>query len=922
MTAGNSQYAALKLASAADARTREIGLQQLLDIHRSAKSLRALDMSCYEVAARALYDDVHVVRFAALDLIFVLAQLYPAHRVEDALLSTTRPTVQQLADDAFEKICDAIVNDESLQATQLLGDFTQVSLDNLLRTLTKKAKRSVHATSILSATSAGPALSHNKHRGKHDWDSSGFKTSVAGAFVHALEDEFHEVRGAALGSIRRLSALYEEFALEAVDFLVDMINDEIDAVRRQSVDILADLCKRYRLELSTDQLDHFVTVLEDPDIDFVHLALQTLGYILYKDQEAVAAVIRILRTTLMNRPADHLAVLRCLRSIGTNNASLIATIHKDLLKIDPRFQQREQKLDDLQFISKLALVLNAGTLEPSILRTLPRYIRESESYLAAKYPGCFTVPDDVPALEAGTAQSLNKVAKMLDCIYAHIRRGDFSAAFRACQHTMQRLPAGDLTLLLPFLQSLDAVTSLLRTPAPQLLMSPPAGDVLAQLRLVVQTMQHMYLPCTALEPYAAFCLRLCELLSCLSNSDRNAVPGYLTDKGQIYDALVQMKANLPAMSLPALRDSTALMAVSVLRPTAQQWTRDRPLVHPCLSPLKVRCSMVIHVADSVADPANLLSALRLQIVFPDRRTRNFSPLPEHITPCSHSAQGTLYSDAKTGADEGATGYRREFLMTTVVSVDFDTAVWSEAACLRISPVLCITRTATDDDMVEQHHVPIPRRTSDTATTLDDRSSISSERLRESNFVEIETSAAPRSNVSNSAFSAAPPSRGDTPQVRSSTPGASLSLTATAPPTPHDSVHTQIIAAKDYLEKHNISELFTRLTARLVAQQPDDPRDFLVQEIRACRTQRTVKTPTQLQDVMSTKCSLFTEADLVATFRIFDPSDRGVINLEQYMAAMRNLGAQKYNRIPEGAATNKISLATFVYEAKQGLSNAM
>ncbi|KAJ0089195.1 hypothetical protein Patl1_31443 [Pistacia atlantica] len=51
-------------------------------------------------------------------------------------------------------------------------------------------------------------------------------SGAAGAFVHGLEDEFYEVRKSACSSLGLLSVLSEKFAVEALNFLVDMLNDD------------------------------------------------------------------------------------------------------------------------------------------------------------------------------------------------------------------------------------------------------------------------------------------------------------------------------------------------------------------------------------------------------------------------------------------------------------------------------------------------------------------------------------------------------------------------------------------------------------------------------------------------------------------------------------------------------------------------
>lgn len=59
-----------------------------------------------------------------------------------------------------------------------------------------------------------------------------------GAFVHCIEDEYMEVRLSAVVSIGHLSGLSTQFGIQSLDFLIDMINDEIQSVRLLAITTL------------------------------------------------------------------------------------------------------------------------------------------------------------------------------------------------------------------------------------------------------------------------------------------------------------------------------------------------------------------------------------------------------------------------------------------------------------------------------------------------------------------------------------------------------------------------------------------------------------------------------------------------------------------------------------------------------------
>ena len=61
---------------------------------------------------------------------------------------------------------------------------------------------------------------------------------ACGAFIHGLEDEFLAVRLATIDALTFLSTKNAKLANLALDFLVDMFNDEIESVRLKAIEAL------------------------------------------------------------------------------------------------------------------------------------------------------------------------------------------------------------------------------------------------------------------------------------------------------------------------------------------------------------------------------------------------------------------------------------------------------------------------------------------------------------------------------------------------------------------------------------------------------------------------------------------------------------------------------------------------------------
>ncbi|XP_041795602.1 LOW QUALITY PROTEIN: EF-hand calcium-binding domain-containing protein 10 [Chelmon rostratus] len=112
-------------------------------------------------------------------------------------------------------------------------------------------------------------------------------------------------------------------------------------------------------------------------------------------------------------------------------------------------------------------------------------------------------------------------------------------------------------------------------------------------------------------------------------------------------------------------------------------------------------------------------------------------------------------------------------------------------------------------------------------------------------------------------------------------------------------------AAEYLKKHRIIELMDNLTSMLFFYRPDNPREFLVEQLKQLKSD--VKGP-----------NLFNNDNLDAVFRILDPTNQKYITFAQYKHALTTLGIKDINECPEGVNEDRISHEIFKTEAIQGL----
>ncbi len=101
-----------------------------------------------------------------------------------------------------------------------------------------------------------------------------------GAFIHGLEDELSSVRTAAIESLTELSLKNDRMATLALDFLVDMFNDEIELVRLKAIESLRRIAASRVIALRVHQLETVLGALDDYSLvvrEKLHVMLQVMS---------------------------------------------------------------------------------------------------------------------------------------------------------------------------------------------------------------------------------------------------------------------------------------------------------------------------------------------------------------------------------------------------------------------------------------------------------------------------------------------------------------------------------------------------------------------------------------------------------------------------------------------------------------------
>eukprot|EP01119_Soliformovum_irregulare_P018108 TRINITY_DN5496_c0_g1_i3.p1 TRINITY_DN5496_c0_g1~~TRINITY_DN5496_c0_g1_i3.p1 ORF type:complete len:936 (-),score=298.92 TRINITY_DN5496_c0_g1_i3:291-2894(-) len=350
----------------------------------------------YQPIKKVLIDSCIQVRLAGLKLVWLMAQQHPEYVVNHSG-STNR---LRLVDDAFTRTCVAVTDTSMAVRTlgaSLLGTFQGVQTNYLLLTFGKEILSGANKGSLSLSRGKAPSGSEAKPEDILITDDALMDTGAIGVFIQGLEDEFFEVREATVESIGELSMRSLDFAQKAVDFLVDMFNDEIESVVVNAINCLKKLGNRVRL--TEDQLHIVLSTVQDSS-SHVRVSLhQLLKTTVMTSITCLHATTSALLANLTRYPKDVDTTFEALKSLGERHSSYTEFIIEDLLRIDSRFLTQEYHPDDVYFIGVLIVILNASTINKSILALLPKYIFRHTHYLKDKYPSYFP---DVKISEEGS----------------------------------------------------------------------------------------------------------------------------------------------------------------------------------------------------------------------------------------------------------------------------------------------------------------------------------------------------------------------------------------------------------------------------------------------------------------------------------------------------------------------------------------
>ncbi|KAL5162100.1 Protein SIEL [Glycine soja] len=290
--------------------------------------------ACYRRAVRLLRDVDPSVRFSAVRVVASWGLM---------LAASNSDMKAYWSNDIFAKLC-SMARDMNMkvrvEAFSGLRKMEMVSEDLLLQSLSKRVSGHGKQKETLGQRTSEQFVM--------------LATNVAGALVHGLEDEFFEVRKSVCESLRTLTSLSSEFARKALDSLMDVLNDESEVVRLQSLETLHHMAINGRLKLLEKHLHMFLGALVDNSWDVRYTDRKILKVVKLNYLALFKSSVDSLLGSLDSYPQDEADVFSTFSHLGRNHKKFVSLIIKDM------FEEVESALEgNVEFNSARIAALDA-----------------------------------------------------------------------------------------------------------------------------------------------------------------------------------------------------------------------------------------------------------------------------------------------------------------------------------------------------------------------------------------------------------------------------------------------------------------------------------------------------------------------------------------------------------------------------------
>ncbi|XP_078436202.1 ARM repeat superfamily protein [Wolffia australiana] len=296
-----------------------------------------------DVGVELLHDDDVFVRLSAVRLVSGLTQL----RLE----TTPASDRGKFSDSQFLKLCPLARDMDVRVRVEVLLSLEKIKLVSeivLLQTLTKKIMKVEHYGIPISC--------------------------AAGVFLQGLEDEYHEVRRAACFSLGGFVNLYAKFSSGALDLLMDMLNDDSDAVQLQALQTLLQMAKNNDLIAQESHMHMFLGTLTNIKAQIRNAARKVIRFTGLRNLDLFRQSVNALLRNMEEYREDAKDILSTIFCIGKTHGGLATRITNERY---PEIEQpgpEEFKLGRPRVLGLLVLGISSSLSNEKLTHTFPEKI--------------------------------------------------------------------------------------------------------------------------------------------------------------------------------------------------------------------------------------------------------------------------------------------------------------------------------------------------------------------------------------------------------------------------------------------------------------------------------------------------------------------------------------------------------------------
>ncbi|KAI3839356.1 hypothetical protein MKX03_005872 [Papaver bracteatum] len=335
---------------------RRIALDGLVRLSKSVVEFKngGLIAQGYDQAVDLFVDRNDCVRAAAIRVVCEWGQMLP-----DSGIGVGE---QDWLDSVFVQLC-SMVRDMSMEVRNeafiSLGKVKKVSEDILLQTLSKKVLGNLKERNF-------PGKSSNMTKNL-DLPAS----NAAGAFVHGLEDEFYEVRRSACNSLGMLINFSVRFANDALDLLMDMLNDHSMVVRLQTLETMYHMVTCDRLKVQEAHVHMFLGTLVDASTLIRCAARKVLRLLKLPYMKIFKSSISGLLTNLETYPEDEADIFSVLFYMGRNHGSFAVSFVTEVSQEIEPSREGDLRFDNPRVAAILVLAISAPLSHERLACSIP-----------------------------------------------------------------------------------------------------------------------------------------------------------------------------------------------------------------------------------------------------------------------------------------------------------------------------------------------------------------------------------------------------------------------------------------------------------------------------------------------------------------------------------------------------------------------